>query len=102
MDAVRYWLCERLGLCADIYSKKIAESYVSYVKNIAGVESTIRHVGFGVSQILPIIVEGLRLTLGETLVLEQPENHLHPKVQSRLFDFLISLIQSIHSAKYIL
>jgi predicted ATPase len=55
-------------------------------------EITIKHVGFGVSQILPIIVQGLIMPPGGTLVLEQPEIHLHPKIQSLLFDFLYSLI----------
>ena len=93
LDAVKYWMCQRFNLCADIYSKKIADSYVIFVKSATGVESTIRHVGFGISQILPIIVEGLRLLPGEILVLEQPEIHLHPKVQSQIFDFLISIVQ---------
>lgn len=93
LSAVKYWLCDRFALCADIYSKKKADSYVIYVKGFSGIESTIKHVGFGISQILPIIVEGLRINETETLVLEQPEIHLHPKVQSSLTDFLISLIQ---------
>ncbi|GEP52640.1 hypothetical protein FNO01nite_33120 [Flavobacterium noncentrifugens] len=93
LSAVKYWLCERFKLCADIYSKKEAESYVIYVVSLSGITSTIKHVGFGISQILPIIVEGLRIDENETLVLEQPELHLHPKVQSDLTDFLISLIE---------
>lgn len=94
INAVKYWLCEKFQLCADVYSKKEAESYVIYLKSRSGVESTIKHVGFGVSQVLPIIVEGLRLKEGETLILEQPEIHLHPKIQSKLSDFLISLIEN--------
>jgi predicted ATPase len=93
INAVRYWLCEKFKLCADVYSKKEADSYVIYLKSWAGVESTIKHVGFGVSQVLPIIVEGLRLKEGETLILEQPEIHLHPLIQSQLTDFLISLVE---------
>lgn len=93
LEAVRYWLCDRFKLCSDIYSKKVSvDSYSIFIRSLSGVESTIKHVGFGVSQILPVIVEGLRLEEGETLVLEQPEIHLHPKVQSGLADFLISLV----------
>ena len=61
--------------------------------SLTGITSTIKHVGFGISQILPIIVEGLRINENETFVLEQPELHLHPKVQSNLTDFLISLVE---------
>lgn len=93
LNAVKYWLCERFKLCADIYSKKEADSYIIYVVSLSGITSTIKHVGFGISQILPIIVEGLRIFDDETFVLEQPELHLHPKVQSNLTDFLISLVE---------
>jgi len=55
---------------------------------------SIADVGFGVSQILPIIVEGLRLGTGETLILEQPEIHLHPAMQLKLADFLIGMALS--------
>ena len=54
--------------------------------------SNIADVGFGVSQVLPIIVEGLSILPEQTLVLEQPEIHLHPNMQMCLADFLISLI----------
>ncbi|ODV49936.1 putative ATPase [Methanohalophilus euhalobius] len=55
---------------------------------------TLADVGFGVSQILPILVEGLRIKPRQTLILEQPEIHLHPKLQMKLADFFISMILS--------
>ena len=51
----------------------------------------ISDVGFGVSQSLPILVEGLSMRNKQTLLLEQPEIHLHPKMQMRIADFLLSL-----------
>ena len=51
----------------------------------------ILDVGFGVSQSLPILVEGLSIRNKQTLLLEQPEIHLHPKMQMRIADFLLSL-----------
>ena len=72
--------------------KKHGESYAIVLKNDADIETTIKHVGFGISQVLPIIVEGLLMDTDGTLILEQPEIHLHPKVQSLLFDFLYSLV----------
>lgn len=92
LNAVKYWLCERFKLCNNIYSKKESDNYVIYVESLSGVSSTIKHVGFGISQVLPVIVEGLRIGIHETLLIEQPEIHLHPKVQSNLTDFLISLL----------
>jgi predicted ATPase len=54
----------------------------------------IADVGFGVSQIFPIILEGLRMPRRNTLILEQPEIHLHPSLQMKMADFLISLALS--------
>lgn len=39
-------------------------------------------VGFGVSQVLPIIVSDIALKKGGTLLINQPEVHLHPSSQA--------------------
>ena len=49
------------------------------------------HVGVGVSQVLPILVMCLLAEKDTTLIIEQPELHLHPLVQTRLADFFISM-----------
>jgi len=90
-NAVKHWICDVFKLAKDIKAEKYKDSYVVKVVNHYGVESTIRQVGFGISQVLPIIVEGLRMDKKGILILEQPEIHLHPKVQSLLFDFIYSL-----------
>lgn len=70
-----------------IYLNLAASSYDS-------TEVGIADVGFGVSQIFPIVLEGLRMDRGNTLLLEQPEIHLHPNLQMQLSDFFISLALS--------
>lgn len=47
-------------------------------------------VGFGVSQVLPILVTGILMKKYESLVLQQPEIHLHPNMQMNFADFLLS------------
>lgn len=54
----------------------------------------IADVGFGVSQIFPILLEGLRMSTGGTMILEQPEIHLHPNLQMQLADYFICLALS--------
>lgn len=56
-------------------------------------EVLLTDVGFGVSQILPVIALCYYAPRGSTLILEQPEIHLHPKVQAGLADVLIDAIQ---------
>lgn len=50
-------------------------------------------VGFGVSQILPVLVLCLFVPEGSTVLLEQPEIHLHPSVQAGLADIMIDTWQ---------
>lgn len=55
-------------------------------------DDNIADVGFGVSQVLPIIAAGLSMKKDGTLLLEQPEIHLHPSMQMKIADFLLSLV----------
>lgn len=52
------------------------------------------NIGFGFSNVLPIIVAGLIANEGDILIIDSPEAHLHPSAQSELAKFLakISLI----------
>jgi len=99
-NAVKYWICDYFRLAKDITAEKDNDRFKVKVINQYNVESTIRQVGFGISQVLPIIVEGLRMPKDGILILEQPEIHLHPKVQSMLFDFVYSL--SLTGKKFII
>ena len=49
-------------------------------------------VGFGIGQLLPIIVQGLA-SEGRILCVEQPEIHLHPRLQAHVADLFIETIR---------
>ncbi|AKB54214.1 hypothetical protein A9239_03385 [Methanosarcina sp. A14] len=55
---------------------------------------TIADVGFGVSQLLPIIVECFNPD-SSTLLIEQPEIHLHPKGQASMGDLLVDSVNNL-------
>ena len=58
----------------------------------SGVSVTPADVGFGISQALPVIVE--TLSQRESVIcVEQPETHLHPRLQARLADLFIESTQ---------
>jgi predicted ATPase len=50
-------------------------------------------VGVGVSQVLPTLVLFLLAPNNSILLIEQPELHLHPKVQSILGDFFLGMAE---------
>lgn len=67
--------------------------------NQSGLKLDITDVGFGISQVLPVIVQGF-LSGGNSLTLiEQPEIHLHPKMQAELADLFIDIVKSSDELK---
>lgn len=53
----------------------------------SGEFENLADVGFGCSQVLPVLVSGLNLSEGRAMIVEQPELHLHPRAQAELGTF---------------
>jgi predicted ATPase len=51
-------------------------------------------VGFGISQVLPVLVQCFYAPAGSIILMEQPEIHLHPNAQSALADVMIDVINA--------
>ena len=49
------------------------------------------HVGFGLTQVLPIVVAALSASKGDILLIENPEVHLHPAGQVFMGQFLANV-----------
>ena len=96
-EMIAYWLND-LELIRDFSIKEIAKGtnlYQAVVKTgPTSVATALTDVGFGVSQILPVLVLLYYVPEGATVVLEQPEIHLHPAVQSRLADVILSVAEA--------
>ncbi|SCX35214.1 AAA family ATPase [Agrobacterium rosae] len=90
--AVIDWL-QYLGVASSVESKdmgKLGHELKVALANSDG-KHDLTHVGVGVSQVLPILVMCLLAEADSTLVFEQPELHLHPRVQTLLGDFFLSM-----------
>jgi predicted ATPase len=58
----------------------------------------ITEVGFGLSQVIPVLVGGLLQSSDSVFVVDLPEAHLHPRPQALLADFFCSMVLSGRSA----
>lgn len=94
---VSKWL-NRLGLLSAFAARKIGTDRKEYEVSVQTPTSDtsvlLPDVGFGVSQVLPVIVECFHAPENSTVVIEQPELHLHPRVQSELADLFIEAIKA--------
>lgn len=98
--ALHYWLVEVFKIADKI-------EYVSHIKDLAteifltidGKSIPINNVGFGISQVLPIIYK-LLLSENSFFIVDEPEIHLHPSLQSKMAHFF--LVMSLLGRKIIL
>jgi predicted ATPase len=92
------WL-QRMGLVESLVIRPFSKGRTEYVASVyskdAHYEVNLADVGFGISQVLPVIIECFYVKPNSTVIFEQPEIHLHPSVQADLADLFIDAI-SIH------
>lgn len=69
-----------------------------------GNKKNILDVGTGFSQLLPILYScfGKEKDFPTIILIEQPELHLHPKMQSDLIDFILKLCNKNEKLKFVL
>ena len=52
------------------------------------------HTGFGLTQILPVVVAALSAAKGDIILIENPEAHLHPAGQARMGQFMADVARA--------
>lgn len=62
---------------------------------------TPKDVGFGIGQVLPIILESV-VSKNKLICVEQPEIHLHPRLQAHLADLFIDSVSESQKNQWII
>jgi energy-coupling factor transporter ATP-binding protein EcfA2 len=96
-------------LPSDAAGTDIGDLVATALIDRAGTAISPQDVGFGISQLLPVIVETLANT-SSTICIEQPEIHIHPRLQGNFADLVLEsastrrnqLIIETHSENLIL
>jgi len=105
-EAVNDWL-GYLEIGDTVAARSHGKLGVGLDLSVAGHVRDLTSVGVGVSQTLPLLVGLLATPLEGLFIVEQPELHLHPAVQARLADFMLtsrpdlSLIVETHSDAFV-
>ncbi len=85
--------------------------YQLMLKDTSGIQSNIIDVGFGISQVLPIVSEICLMSLNNRknatssnriLLIEQPELHLHPAAQACLAELFAMCVLNNPNARLII
>jgi predicted ATPase len=104
---------QKLGLTDTIQTQRLNETQLELrVGRILGNSTdtvNIADVGFGVSQVLPVVVALLVAQPGQLVYIEQPEIHLHPRAQVALAEIFaeainrgVQVIVETHSELFLL
>ncbi len=92
-----------MGLIENFIVKAISKNRQDYEVKLKTKGSTglvdLPDVGFGISQVLPVLVECFYAPANSIILMEQPEIHLHPRAQSLLADVMIDAINAREDGK---
>lgn len=99
---IAQWL-KKLGLLDSFTTQRIGQHRRDYEIRVRTPGSSrdvdLTDVGFGVSQVLPIVVDAFYVPPHSTVIVEQPELHLHPRIQAELADLFVEAAQSKEDGK---
>ena len=85
---------DRIGLAKAVSVVGFGDRHYSIVvTDRAGHSANLADAGGGVPYVVPLLVQGLAGQRGSTLLVEQPEIELNPRMQANLGDFMVYLVR---------
>ena len=114
IDSISDWLYKALGY--KLIVSNVADGYFQLLlEDKNGIRSNITDVGYGISQILPIITQIMVTVpdsksfvmknnnlISEISIIEQPELHLHPAAQAELADLFVACVNGNDNRKLLI
>ena len=115
VDAINRWF-RRFGIPYSVAidhfgGSEVTGEYISLrlTDKRTNTKVSLVDVGFGINQLLPVIIEGIMRSTGIThagrrqaiICVEQPEIHLHPRLQSAVADLMIDTIRGVSGNQWI-
>jgi predicted ATPase len=89
IEEVSRWL-KRMDLADQLQVRPVGRSTrYEVVIDSQSVTANLRDVGIGISQVLPVLTVAFFAPPGSTVILEEPEIHLHPLAQSVLAELFV-------------
>jgi len=96
-EMIARWL-EKMNLITSFEARPVAKHRKEHEVLVrtagSGEEVNLADVGFGLSQLLPVLVQAFYTPQNSTIIFEQPEIHLHPSVQAALADLFIEAVHA--------
>lgn len=94
---------KEMGLIDDFKMQLISERRMEYEAKIKTKGSNsfvdLPDVGFGISQVLPVLTQIFYAPENSIIIMEQPEIHLHPSAQAVLADVMIDALNSTENGR---
>ncbi len=94
---VTKWLIG-LGLLEDFHISSLdpGKRFYEPLAKVINIESSLLDVGFGVSQVLPVITMLFLVPENTIVLIEQPALHRHPSAQAKLADLFLEVAEKRH------
>lgn len=96
-EKANHWL-NQFGITVNVQQVRDVLHRAAIVQEGVDLDLDILDVGFGVSQVLPVLIQAFLVPKSGTAIVEQPEIHLHPKMQADLLDFFLDIMATTPSS----